>query len=222
MIRIIIAAEEEVRKNFSDILRCWPEFEIAGQARDGYDLIRLANAIQPEIALVDEKFPFLDGVELTSALNHRSPNTNVIILTKNPLAPAVLSAINHGAAGYLMKNAQPTQIIAGIKYVHSGGSLISRDVAVKAFSKGSEPRKDGKAKNRIKMTRQELRLMACIGQGFSNKEIAQALKLQNGTIRNYISAILQKTGFRNRTEVAIYAHNMGIVKETKSSLNDRI
>jgi DNA-binding NarL/FixJ family response regulator len=219
MIRIIIADEEEgIWKNFTDILRCWPEFEISGQARDGYDLIRLVNAIQPEIALVDEKFPFLDGVELISALNHRSPNTNVIILTRTPLAPAVLNAIGHGAAGYLMKNAQPTQIIAGIKFVHSGGSLISRDVAVKVFSKDFEPRKDGKTKNTAKMTRQELRLIACIGRGLSNKEIAQSLKLQNGTIRNYISAILQKTGFKNRTEVAIYAHNMGIVKKTKSSL----
>jgi DNA-binding NarL/FixJ family response regulator len=214
MVRIVIAAEDEVvRKCFADDLQRRQEFEIAGQVRDGYDVIRLTNAIHPEIALVDERLPLLNGAEMTATLNLRSPETKVIILTNNPAGPLVLDAINNGAAGYIMKNALPSQVVAGVNYVLEGGSLMNRDIADKAFKKHSTRLHSKEMATMKKISLQQLRLITFVGQGFSNKEIADVLKLKCGTIRNYVSAVLQKTGMRNRAEIAVFAYSLGLIQD---------
>jgi DNA-binding NarL/FixJ family response regulator len=225
----------------SGILRQWPEFHVSGVGRDGYDAMQAGRLFQPDIALVGDDTPLLDCSEIVLALKRWSPKTKVIVLTGSCDNQLVLKAIGNGAAGYLFKN-KDADIIPGIKLVYDGGSLMSPEVAARAFTMsplfrklspwpeapinlpaGREERqlfhKEQSLtdlKRALQITRKQLELLVCIGQGFSNKEIAAMLQLKNGTIRNYISILLRKTGRRNRTEMAIFAYQFGLVDDEQS------
>ncbi|GHU97482.1 DNA-binding response regulator [Spirochaetia bacterium] len=226
MIRIVVVAENRTELDtIQRYLSCQGDFELVGCGADGYDAIHLVAAKKPDIALLDEQLPMLDGAETTLSLKRWSPKTRVIILTFNPENLRVLRAISNGAAGYISKNSGLDVFRTGIRIAHQGCALMTREIAAKAFSLfpviQDEPPRVRKpippsrksAILPINISRQELRLITCIGQGLSNKEIAASLQLSSGTIRNNISVILQKTGLRNRTQVAIYAYTIGLVAD---------
>ena len=224
MIRIVVVAENRTELDaIQQYLSRQSDFELVGCGVDGYDAIHLVAAKKPDIALLDEQLPMLDGAETTLSLKRWSPKTRVIILTFNPENLRVLRAIGNGAAGYIPKNAALEVFRTGILIAHQGCTLMTREIAAKAFGLfpaiHDEPPRMRKPATQswktailpINISRQELRLITCIGQGLSNKEIAASLQLSSGTIRNNISVILQKTGLRNRTQVAIYAYTIGLV-----------
>jgi len=211
MIRVMIISEHaEERTKLDGILQQWPEFDISGLGKDAYDALNFAHLFQPDIALVDEHPSLLDCSEVVLALKRWSPRTKVIILTGSCDNQMVLKSINNGAAGYLLKH-KDAEIIPGINWVYRGGSLMSPEIAARAFKPIPKKRLLMGRKQRLKITRKQFELLTCIGRGLSNKEIAVSLRLKDGTIRNYISILLHKMGMRNRTEIAIYAHDVGLV-----------
>jgi DNA-binding NarL/FixJ family response regulator len=214
------------------ILSTQGDFEVLGVGKDGYEAIKLVDSLKPDIALIDINLHFIDGARVIPILKDRSPTTAIIIHTSFDSEEHIHTAICSGASGYLLKGPEIDNIAEKIRTIHKGGSLMTPEITTKVFRMFSKL-----AKNTYKLpgvypipkvnrplpsniSKIELRIMSFIGQGLSNREIAQQLCLREGTIRNYISSVLQKTALRDRTQVAIFAIHNGLRLEEKASPPD--
>jgi DNA-binding NarL/FixJ family response regulator len=228
---VIIDGQQADRERMNAFLSTQNDFEIVGIGGDGYEAIRLVENLKPDIALLDINLQYLDGVQVISILKIRSPDTSIIILTTIDDDEYVFKAICNGTSGYLLKTTNMEDTLAeGIRTVYNGGSLMTPKIATKAFRIFSTLVKEKNILHYFYQFQEELtpklppisqtefKITACIGQGLSNKEIAGILHLREGTIRNYISSILQKTGLRDRTQVAIYAVRNGLINHLEKSL----
>jgi DNA-binding NarL/FixJ family response regulator len=157
-------------------------------------------------------------------IKSKSPQTNVIVLSATHEEESMLKAICSGVSGFLSVNTSPELFIDGIRMVYNGGSLISAELFAKAYNRFSDINAKRSKLNWVEnhmsdeesrllnnFTRIELEVIIQIGRGFSNQEIADVFSLKEGTIRNHVTSILQKTGFRNRTQIAIYAFTIGLL-----------
>jgi DNA-binding NarL/FixJ family response regulator len=217
MIRImVVSGFMEERERIRRILMQWPEFDILGLGKDAYDALQFARSSRPDIVLIDENPLILDCPGIVSAFRRWSPKTRVIILADSGNNRMIFKSILNGAAGYLLKS-KDAEIVSGINWVYLGGMLMSPRIASRVFKYYSSRHSRLNQRQGTKMTRKEMKVLACIGKGFSNREIAAELQLKDGTVRNYISLLLQKTGLRNRTEIALHVHSTGLFCNT----NDR-
>ncbi|MDR2741892.1 MAG: response regulator transcription factor [Treponema sp.] len=230
MIRIvIISGKDSERYTIQKIVDSQFDISVVGQGRDGYDALKIVPRLKPDIVLLDETLPMVDGivngVEIIPVLMHRSSKTRIIILTASFHENLrVLKAISYGASGYLLKNTRQEKIIAGIKTVYNEGCLMTPEIAAKAFRMfPNVSRNTPKASffstpmemsfsSYPNLSKQELQIVVYITKGLSNKEIGKYLALKEGTVRNYITSILEKTGLKNRTQIAVYAYNTGLIK----------
>src|SRR5690554_6102608 len=204
MIRVGIVDDQAiVRQGLAMVLGNQEDIEMVGQAEDGLSAIQLCEGQQPEVLLMDIKMPGLNGVEATRIIKERHPHIHIIILTTFNEEEYIFEALKYGAGGYLLKDAQPAKIAEAIREVHGGGALIQPDVAAKVVEQfRSEGLFFGKRDPRIKeLTQRELELIALIGQGKNNREIAQELFISEGTVKNHLSHILSKLDLRDRTQV---------------------
>ena len=225
MIRLVIVGlHQQELDGMRAILESHQDIRIVGSGHDGYDAINLVKKHKPDIALLDADLALLNASDATKSLKQLSPKTKIIIFSETREDERVLKAINNGAAGYLLKQFDLVRAHWLIRVVYFGYSLMSPEIAAKAHrmyqaknphaepATPSVPRKP-KVPILPNITRHELAVISCIGKGLSNKEIAEYLKLKDGTIRNSLTSIYQKTGLRNRIQVAIYAHRIGLLGE---------
>ncbi len=218
MIRVAIVDDQDlVRDSLKILLGSQGDLEVVGLGKDGYDALRLAETLKPDVLLLDIRMPIMDGVEATAVLKKKSPETAIVILTTFDDDEYVLKAIRNGASGYLLKSAGTDELAQAIRTVRAGGSLMTPEIATKAFRLFSElARTSGGASAGeasdipSELSRTELQIISLIGAGLANKEVAAELDLGEGTVRNYISSILQKTGLRDRTQIAIFAVRNGL------------
>ncbi|MDR1129114.1 MAG: response regulator transcription factor [Treponema sp.] len=206
---LVVSGQTEERTRLSGILRQWPEFDVSGLGRDAYDALNFAQAFKPDIALVDEDPSIFDCPGMVLALKRWSPGTRVIVLVNSRSSHALLKSVVNGASGYLLKGSD-TELIPGIRWVHMGGTLLEPEIASQVFEDSSGERVYLHQGQNLKITPKEMDLLVRVGKGLSSKEIAAELRLKDGTIRNYISRLLRKTGLRNRTEIALYVQRAGI------------
>ncbi|MDR2019661.1 MAG: response regulator transcription factor [Treponema sp.] len=229
MIRIVIIdGYEHYRLDLNLLLSREADFKVVGIGRDGYDAIHLTSSRKPDITLVDIDLPLIDGTKVIPLLKQHSPATRVIIYTTVDGDEYVKNAIVNGVSGYLLKDDQ-YNLIEGIRTVYTGNNFMAPHITTRAFRILSALIKDQRQKScqlngenkttPSHISRMEFLVTAYIGQGFSTKEIALILHLREGTVRNYISSILQKIGLRTRTQVAIYALKNGIADIQPSCRN---
>jgi DNA-binding NarL/FixJ family response regulator len=224
---VIVSGKDSERLTIQQYLDSQSDITIVGQGRDGYDALKLVSRLKPDIILLDESLPVADGTAITPTLKYRSPKTGIIILTAFQENIQVLKAINCGASGYLLKNTLQEKFIAGIQTVYNGGCLMSPETAAKAFRMFSDTGRSHPIAASVpssqekpfplysNLSKQKLQVISCIAKGFSNKEISEYLSLKEGTVRNYISTIFEKTGVKNRTQVALYAYSIGLMEGEK-------
>jgi DNA-binding NarL/FixJ family response regulator len=215
MIRIIIVSDKDVeRGRMRAFLAAQPDFKILGEGQDGYGLLRLASDLKPHIALVDECLLLLNGMHVIPTLKCRSPETGVIILASHSENHLVLKAINDGASGCLLKDSRQDRFVEGIKTVYNGGSLMTPEIALKAFMMFRNVRDIPPLPAPFANLPQiELQVAKWLAKGLSNKEIAAKLFLKEGTVRNYITMVFQRTGLKNRTQFALRAREAGFRAE---------
>lgn len=206
MIQVLIVDDDPfIRESMKVILELDHDLHVAGVCGNGQEAAAFASQNAVDVVLMDIRMPVCDGVEGTKLLRALNPPPAVLILTTFDDDEYIAQAIRNGANGYLLKNVPPSRIISGIKTVHEGSVLIHPDIARKLAGMLETPRAEsGKAAAIAGLTQAEVQIVKLIADGQSNKEIASTLFLSEGTIKNYISEILNKLELRDRTQIAIF------------------
>jgi DNA-binding NarL/FixJ family response regulator len=216
MIRVLICDDQTVvRDGLEAILSTDDEIEVVGVARHGQEAIDLAAARQPDVVLMDLKMPVLNGVQATERLRKGWPSIRVLVLTTYADDAWVLDAVRAGASGYLLKDTRRDDLLVAIKGTAAGKTFLDPSVAGKVMRQIATPPEPSRPPAEV-LTEREMGVLELICKGYSNSEIAQQLHLAAGTVRNYVSSILQKLGVEDRTQAAVMAYQRGLVKRTEA------
>ncbi|WP_339149422.1 MULTISPECIES: response regulator transcription factor [unclassified Sutcliffiella] len=209
MIRVVIADDHHVvRRGLLFFLKTQKDIEIVGEAKNGKEAVELAEALKPDVVLMDLVMPELDGIEATKQIMERRIPSKVLILTSFSDQDHVIPAIRAGASGYQLKDVEPDQLIESIRAVHRGESQLHPKVTSHVMSHFS--RGVGNKTLHEDLTKRELEVLAEIAKGKSNKEIASALFITEKTVKTHVSNILAKLEVADRTQAALYAVKHGI------------
>lgn len=215
-IKIVIADDQElIRESLKIVLSANPDMEVTDTVADGREVIRSVRACRPDVILMDVRMPEMDGVSCTRIIKENYPQIKIIILTTFDDDEYVYNALKYGASGYLLKGVSMAELSSAIRTVHSGKAMINPDVAVKVvrlFSQMAQSNYGIRVDSRMvgEIGKTEWKVIQQVGYGRSNKEIAAALNLSEGTVRNNLSSILSKLELRDRTQLAIWAVQTGV------------
>ena len=215
-IKIVIADDQElIRESLKIVLSANPDMEVTDTVADGREGLRSVRACRPDVILMDVRMPEMDGVSCTRIIKENYPQIKIIILTTFDDDEYVYNALKYGASGYLLKGVSMAELSSAIRTVHSGKAMINPDVAVKVvrlFSQMAQSNYGIRVDSRMveEIGKTEWKVIQQVGYGRSNKEIAAALNLSEGTVRNNLSSILSKLELRDRTQLAIWAVQTGV------------
>ena len=199
--RIIIADDDSlIRESLNIILGIDKDIEVLETFENGKEASEFILCNKVDVALLDVRMPVMNGVDAAKIIKDNT-DTKVVILTTFDEKEYIDKAMEYGANGYLLKNTKPDKIIDTIKMVYAGNSVIQQEVLEK-ITMGIKSKEMEKLDTDI-FTQRELDIIREITKGFSNKEISKSVYISEGTVRNYITAILQKTGLEHRTQIAI-------------------
>ncbi|HHU20530.1 MAG TPA: response regulator transcription factor [Bacilli bacterium] len=210
MVSILLAEDQAlVRQGLKMMIETDPELKVNGEANNGKEAIELCRKVQFDLAVLDIRMPEMTGLEAMREIKKNWPKMKILILTTFNDEEYALEALKNGANGYMLKNADAKELIRSIRSCLQGGLSIEDQVAAKVFPAliASERRQEADPT----LTERELDIIVGVGQGLSNKEIAEELFLSIGTVKNHISVILDKLALRDRTQLAIYAVRHQIV-----------
>ncbi len=208
MIRILLADDHALfRQGLKSLLESEPDLRVIGEAQTGREAVRYAADTKPNVILMDIQMPELDGVRATQSILEINPSANVIILTMYRQDNYVFEAVKAGARGYLLKDADASELIDAIRRVFEGDTLLDPEMAKNVLE-------DFKVK-RESLTDREAAILRLLAQGSSNQEIALKLNISEKTVRNRLSEIFAKLQLNNRTQAALYA-----IREGLASLDD--
>jgi len=204
-IKVIIADDNSfIREGLKIILSTYEEFEVLDTVSDGKEAVDYCLAHEVDIALLDVRMPNMNGVEATKLIAAQT-RTKPIILTTFDDDEYILDAIKNGAKGYLLKNNDPEQIRDAMKSVFNGNNILQDVILEKIKSNLSSTNKEPDTKMDLtQFTERERDILSLIAKGYSNKAISKEIFISEGTVANYITSILGKTGLEHRTQIAIY------------------
>ncbi|RVX46275.1 LuxR family two component transcriptional regulator [Nonomuraea polychroma] len=204
-IRVLVADDHAaVRAGIALILDGVPDIEVIGEAADGEQAVTMAKQLRPDVVLMDVRMPRLDGISATRELAGVS---DVLILTTFDVDEYVFGALRAGAAGFLLKNTDAESLVEAVRLVARGDGLISPGVTRKliaAFAKQATPSRREPAAGPESLTPREREVLACIGRGMSNADIAKELDMAEATTKTHVSRVLNKLGLKSRVQAAIY------------------
>jgi DNA-binding NarL/FixJ family response regulator len=217
-IRILIVDDQTItRSGLRALLAADPALEVVGEARHGGEAIELAAALQPDVLLMDLRMPGINGIEATRQIHRESPHIKILVLTVFEDDTSVFPAIRAGAGGYLLKNAEPDELVRAIRTVADGGVIFSPGIAQKVLGYLSVPAPPPAGALFDELTAREREILELIAQGQTNAEIAATLRLSAKTVSNYISNVLLKVHATDRAKLMLLALEAGMGRADPAS-----
>jgi len=209
--KIIICDDQAVvRDGLELLLSLEKDIQVVGCAQDGAEAIELTAQHQPDLVLMDLKMPGMNGIEATRQIRARFPQVKVLVLTTYDDDEWVFDAIRAGANGYLLKDTPREKVIEAIRGTLAGKSFVDPSVAGKLLAQVSSQQTHPTSLLTEKLTERETDVLRLLAKGLTNAEIAARLYLSEGTVRNHVSAILEKLGVSDRTQAAVIAIQHGL------------
>jgi NarL family two-component system response regulator LiaR len=213
-IRVLIADDHAIlRKGICALLSTEPDIEVVGETGDGLETVVQAQALCPDVILMDLVMPEMDGIEATRRIMAEQPGVHILVLTSFAADDKVFPAIKAGALGYILKDSGPAELVQAIHQVYQGQPSLEPSIALKLLQELSHPSQ--RPPTPEPLSERELEVLRLLAQGKSNREIADQLVITELTVRTHVSNILGKLHLASRTQAALYA-----LKEGLASLDD--
>ncbi|WP_055069317.1 response regulator [Clostridium massiliamazoniense] len=205
MINIILVDDQLIiREGIKMLLSLDDDIKIVGEGENGQDAINLTKNLNPDVILIDIRMPIMDGVEAIKKIKEFNSEVKILVLTTFNDNDYIFNSLANGANGYLLKDSNSDELISAIKTVYKGNLLIQSDVAMKMSELlKSNPAPQEKTIDLSVLTPRELEVTKLVAKGYNNKKISTELFLSEGTVKNYVSRILDKLQLENRTDLAI-------------------
>jgi DNA-binding NarL/FixJ family response regulator len=215
-VRVVLADDQAlIRVGLRALIEAEPDIEVVGEASDGDEALRVVREQRPDVVVMDIRMPVLDGLDATRliAADPHLSSVRVLVLTTFEIDEYVFEALRAGAGGFLLKDAEPTELLRAIRVVAAGDSLLSPAVTrrvIEAFSARPAPVAP-RTKLLVDLTAREREVVALAGCGLSNDEIAERLVISPATARTHVSRSMQKLGARDRAQLVVFAYESGLV-----------
>lgn len=205
-IRVLIVDDHTVVRRGLTALLSAPKYgvHVVGEAGDGLSAVEQTRALDPDVILMDLIMPGMSGLETVRLIYRDNRQARILVLTSSGEEETVLQALRAGASGYLLKDASPDELVNAIRSVYYGQMALPQALAQKVILEGAGSAAD---QDPDPLTERERDVIACIVQGMSNKQIAEALSISTTTVRTHVSNILRKLNLENRTQIAMYARD---------------
>jgi len=214
-IRLLIVDDQRLmREGLRTLLELEGGVEIVGEAANGQDALEVYAELRPDVVLMDIRMPGMDGVEATRRLCTHWPEARVIILTTFDDDANVFEGLRAGAVGYLLKDLSGQELANAVRTVYKGGALIEPTVAKRVmaeFARLHPPARSIDEGLPEPLSERELAVLKLVSEGLSNREIGNKLGLSEGTVKNYVTSVLQKIGVRDRTQAALRGRELGLI-----------
>jgi DNA-binding NarL/FixJ family response regulator len=211
--RVVLVDDQElVRAGFRLILER-AGVDVVGEAADGEEAVAVAAATEPDVVLMDVRMPRMDGIEATRRVVAAQPATRVLALTTFDLDEYVYSAVRAGAAGFLLKDVSPADLVHAVHVVARGDAMLSPALTARLLARfAAQPEPGSEVDTLDGVTDRELEVLRLVARGLSNQEISTELYLSEATVKTYVSRLLTKLGLRDRVQLAVLAYERGVVR----------
>lgn len=218
MIRLLLVDDQSlICQGLQAVLDQEPDLQVVGSAENGEAAIAQASALHPDVVLMDIRMPVMTGIEATRLIMEQLPDTKVLVLSTFDDDRDIAQAMRAGAKGYLLKDMPAPELIEAIRFVHRGYCQMAPGLMEKLLTNVSD--NDSDQQNTIEKIKQlpsrERDVLRLIGQGWTNREIADQLHLAEGTVKTYVTHLLNRLTMRNRSQLAIYANSISAIATLK-------
>ena len=213
MTRVLIADDDDLmRVGLVELLSGESEIEVVGEASTGREAVERARRLDPDVVLMDVRMPDLDGIGAARELARAAPDARVLILTTFEQDDYIFGALRAGASGFLLKRTRPEELIAAVRTIARGDSLLSPSVTRRVIDRmAQQPSPDLSDQAKLdELTPREKEVLDLLARGMSNREIAAALVVEESTIRSHVKRILMKLDLRDRVQAVIFAYEIGL------------
>jgi DNA-binding NarL/FixJ family response regulator len=213
-VRVLIVDDDDLmRAGLRSVLASDESVEVVGEAADGRAALETTRTSRPDVVLMDVRMPDLDGIAATRELLATSPDVKVVMLTTFEEDDYIFGALNAGASGFLLKRTRPEELIAGIRTVADGDSLLSPSVTRRVIDRmARQPAPAASSKRLGKLTPREREVLELVARGLSNGEIASTFVIEESTVKTHVKRILSKLGLRDRVQAVIFAYESGLTR----------
>ena len=219
---MIVDDHDLARDGLRDMLLDEPDLEVVGEAVNGLQAITLCSRVRPDLVMMDVRMPEMDGLTATRGIKRSHPKTSVLMMTMHENPDYMFEALKAGAAGYVLKDATQDDVIAAVREVLSGGSVLEPELSARLLrrlvAEGSEreegpprPSRAGERSLAAPLTPRELEVLRLVKLGLTNRQIAARLVISVGTVKNHVEHIIQKLGTSDRTQAVVRALELGIL-----------